>query len=229
MSMYGPAAIAAALQEMGSGPGSMEDRMARALHAANSHLDYDALVDAGIAAQNAMDDAFWDQVGPVFGHDQAAYDRAVGNRRRVEAMVLLAGAGFPVDLPPVEGTGFPREGRDIAGAAYAVCSSALLETLRELADPDFRRRWDLGEPIGPADAVAQYTRDELPAGWPQHAAPPALGRSVLRAATTEILAPSSGAGFTGDELTQRLVARALPAACAAMQRAGRWPAAGRGG
>ena len=126
-------------------------------------------------------------------------------------------------------TGFPREGRDIAGAAYAVCSSALLETLRELADPDFRRRWDLGEPIGPADAVAQYTRDELPAGWPQHAAPPALGRSVLRAATTEILAPSSGAGFTGDELTQRLVARALPAACAAMQRAGRWPAAGRGG
>ena len=103
MSMYGPAAIAAALQEMGSGPGSMEDRMARALHAANSHLDYDALVDAGIAAQNAMDDGFWDQVGPVFGHDQAAYDRAVGNRRRVEAMVLLAGAGFPVDLPPVEG------------------------------------------------------------------------------------------------------------------------------
>ena len=103
MSMYGPAALAAALAEMSSGPGSMEERMARALAAANGELDYDGLVDAGIAAVHAMDSGFWDQVGPVFGHDEEAYHRAVGNRRRVEAMVLLAGAGFPVELPPIEG------------------------------------------------------------------------------------------------------------------------------
>ena len=126
-------------------------------------------------------------------------------------------------------TGFPREGRDSAGAAYAVCSSALLEMLRELADPEFRRRWDLRDPIGPADAVAQYARAELPDGWPEHAAPPALARDVLDAATRAILEPSSGADLRGDERhARRLVARALPAACAAMHRAGQWPPAGVG-
>ena len=99
-----------------------------------------------------------------------------------------------------------------------------------IAAADFRRRWDLGDPIGPAEAVAQYTRDELPVRWPEHAAPPALGRRVLEAATSAVLDPACGAGFHGDERhARRLVARALLAACAAMLRAGRWPPTGVAG
>jgi hypothetical protein len=170
-------------------------------------------------------------VGAVIAASEGLADTPMGadTARRVVDVALGAASRALCDQPRGTNlayfviddthTGFPREGRDSAGAAYAVCSSALLEMLRELADPDFRRRWDLRDPIGPADAVAQYARGELPAGWPEHAAPPALGRSVLQAATTAIVDPSSGAAFTGDELeARRLVARALPAACAATQR-----------
>ena len=172
-----------------------------------------AAVDAVIAAAAQVPDVSMD----------------IATARRVVDVALAAAADALHDHPDatdiayfvIDDThpGFPREGRDSAGAAYAVCSSALLEMLRELADPDFRRRWDLGAAIGPADGVAQYARDELPGGWPEHAAPTAIARSVLRAATTAILEPSSGADFAGGACAaRRLVARALPAACAAMQR-----------
>ena len=180
-----------------------------------------AAVDAVIAAGEGLPDATVDADAARRVADVALTAAARALREQPHGTDV---AYFVIDNTH---TGFPREGRDRAGAAYAVCSSALLETLRELADPDFRRRWDLGVPIGPADAVAQYTRDELPDSWPEHAAPPALARGVLEAATSAILNPSSGAGVPGDErLARRLVARALPAACAAMQRTGHWPPAG---
>jgi hypothetical protein len=181
------------------------------------------------------DAAAWAAVDAVIAaaEDLPGTTLDVDTARRVVDVALTATARALRELPHgadtayfVIGdthTGFPREGRDNAGNAYAICSSALLDTLRELADSQFRRRWDLGAPIGSADAVAQYTRHELPDGWPEHSAAPALARRVLEAATTAVLDALSGAGVDRDERqARRLVARALPTACAAMHRAGEW-------
>lgn len=125
MSVYGPAAIAAALQEMSTGPGSMEDRMARALNAASGHVDYDALVEAGLAAQDAMDHAFWDQVGPVFGHDQDAYDRAVANGGASKRWSCWPAPGSRWTFRPLEGMSASRSPRaSDAWAAGSVCRYA---------------------------------------------------------------------------------------------------------